>query len=399
MKIALVTPDVHPNAGVPNYVASLAVALAVEHQVSIFSVAAHGLGDSGIVHHRVWALGGNGFLRSLTFSMVSALLLFLSRFRNSGRYDIIHTHGDYIGLENVLTSHYCQAVELDRHRRNTDKVPIGQRLQRFGMNLLERRMVNRPRSKPIIVPSEHMKRDLIKHHGANADHALVIHSGVDSKRYNPQSVSLHKSNVRRRHSIADQTRIVLFVGGDWDRKGLANTIVAMSTIADTTSVLMVVGPGSIDPYRAIASDLGIEHRIIFAGSSNEVWKYYGASDVLVLPAFNEAFGLVVLEAMASGMPVLVSSLAGASELVRDGVNGLLIDPASTSDIASKLDTVLLNETLRKSMGISARETALNYTWDLVAQRHVTVYKAALGQVTTVPSNSEQPVHVGSQGES
>ena len=178
MKIALVTPDVHRHAGVPCYAASLATAMAVDHEVSIFSVSADELGHPGIKHHRVWALGGGGFVRSFSFSLASTLLLFLSRFRESGRFDIIHTHGDYTGLENIITSHYCQATEMERLRQAPEKASFGQILQRLSMNLLEKRMVKRARVKPIIVPSERMKQDLMKHHGADADNTLVIYSGV-----------------------------------------------------------------------------------------------------------------------------------------------------------------------------------------------------------------------------
>ena len=127
MKIALVTQDVHRYAGVPSYVASLATAMAVDHEVSIFSASADELGRAGIYHHRVWALSGSGFVRSFTFSLTSTLLLFLSRIRERGRYDIIHTHGDYTGLEDIITSHYCHAAEIERLRQSPKKASFGQR--------------------------------------------------------------------------------------------------------------------------------------------------------------------------------------------------------------------------------------------------------------------------------
>ena len=100
----------------------------------------------------------------------------------------------------------------------------------------------------------------------------------------------------------------------------------------------------------------------------------------MLPTFNEAFGLVILEAMSSGLPVLVSSLAGASELVKDGVNGLIInDPSDALEIAAKLDTMLFDENLRMSLGKEARQTALKYSWNLVAKKYIEVYEAVLSR--------------------
>ena len=105
--------------------------------------------------------------------------------------------------------------------------------------------------------------------------------------------------------------------------------------------------------------------------------------MVVLPTLNEAFGLIVLEAMSSGLPSLVSSLAGAAELVEDGLNGLLIkDPTDPLEIATKLDSILMNERLRRLLGEEGRQTALKYTWDVVAQKHIEVYKWVLGGKST-----------------
>ena len=92
-----------------------------------------------------------------------------------------------------------------------------------------------------------------------------------------------------------------------------------------------------------------------------------------------------------GLPVLVSSLAGASELIEDGLNGLLIkDPANAAEIATKLDTILLNERFRELLGEEGRQTALKYTWDMVARKHIEVYKWILSGKSTKLSPLGQP---------
>ena len=135
--------------------------MSADNQVTVFSIDAADLHGPGIRHRKVWALGGSGFARSITFSLTSTLLLFLSHFREWGRFDVIHTHGDYTGLEDVMTSHYCQAAEMERLRQAPKKSSFGHRIQRLAMKLLEKRMVKRSRIRPIIVPSERMKQDLL----------------------------------------------------------------------------------------------------------------------------------------------------------------------------------------------------------------------------------------------
>lgn len=383
MKIALVTPNVHGYGGVPNYVSSLAKSMAAQHEISLFSVRAEDISSSNIRHRKVWGLGDSGLVHSLTFSLTSALLLYLSRFRKSGRFDIIHTHGNFTGLEDVLTSHYCEAAELIRLRTQTLGAPLFQKLQLLGKNFLEERMVKGAKRKALIVPSKRMKLDMIRQHGANADSIVVVYSGVDSERFDTKYISLYRNDVRQHHSIGEDASVILFVGGDWERKGLTRAIISLPLMDCPEPVLLVIGQGDVDAYRQIARECGVEGRVIFAGLNKEVWKYYAASDVVVLPTLNEAFGLVVLEAMSMGLPVLVSSLAGAAELVEDGLNGLLIkDPTNALEIAAKLDAILLNERLRRLLGEEGRQTALKYTWDMVAQKHIEVYKWILSGKST-----------------
>ncbi len=297
MKIAFITHSVHGYGGVPSYVSSLARSMAADHEISLFSVHVEGLSDANIHHRKVWGLGGSGLVHTLAFSLNSALLLFLSRFRESGRFDIIHTHGNYTGLEDVMTSHYCEAVELERLRTQKSGAPLFQKLQRLGRTFLEKQMVKGAKGKALIVPSRRMKLDMIQQHGANADSTVVVYSGVDSERYDPGYISLYRTDVRQRHSIGEDASVVLFVGGDWERKGLACAIIALSLMDCPEAVLLVIGQGDIDAYRQIARERGVEGRVIFAGPNKEVWKYYAASDAVVLPTLNEAFGLVVLDAM------------------------------------------------------------------------------------------------------
>ena len=141
MKIAFITHSVHVHGGVPNYVFSLAESMAVDHEISLFCVNVEGLRNADIHHRKVWGLNGNGLVHSLTFSLTSALLIFLSRFRESGGFDIIHTHGNYTGLEDVMTSHFCEAAELERLRTQNLRVPLFQKLQRLGTTFLEKQMV------------------------------------------------------------------------------------------------------------------------------------------------------------------------------------------------------------------------------------------------------------------
>ena len=120
--------------------------------------------------------------------------------------------------------------------------------------------------------------------------------------------------------------------------------------------------------------------VIFAGQTREVGRYYAAGDVYLLPSLYEPFGLSILEAMASGLPVLVSRDSGAAELISDGVDGLLIqEPRDVTELSAKLGALLKDAHLRTRLGRQARRTALQYPWDRVARETEEVYERVLLQ--------------------
>jgi len=124
----------------------------------------------------------------------------------------------------------------------------------------------------------------------------------------------------------------------------------------------------------------VRDRIIFVPHSSNLWEYYAASDIFVLPTIYEPFGLVIVEAMASGLPVITSRVAGAADLITDGVNGLLLRaPSDVHGLAAKIELLLSNAGLRKAMGERARETAEKSSWDQVAQKTLKVYNTVLNR--------------------
>ena len=356
--------------------AALATALAPDHEVTIFSHSFEDLEATNVCHRTVWAFGG-GFALSVTFSLASSLLFLVLRLKKAGRFDIVHTHGDYTAFADVITSHFCEAEGVERLRRQGTGVTLGERLQRRGTALLERGVVGLSRGKPLIVLSERMKREFLSHYGHLQERLFVIPSGVDTVRYSPANVPLYRDEIRRRHGVPEANALLLFVGGYWERKGVAQAIKALARLRSSDVALMVVGRGNIPHYRELARREGVEKRVVFTEPTEQTWKYYAASDVFLLPTLYEPFGLVILEAMAAGLPVLVSGEAGAAELVRDGTDALLLEDAGDVDeIAAKLELLLTDAGLRRRLGEQARRTALCHTWCKVAQRTVEIYQRA-----------------------
>jgi len=211
----------------------------------------------------------------------------------------------------------------------------------------------------------------------------VIRNGVDINRFNP---NVNGERIRQRLKL-DGCKIVLFVGAltEWHRyKGLDVLLEALSLLNDTSHVqLLVVGDGMLrSHYEEMASALSISSRVIFAGdaSDSDLPEYYACSDVLVLPSKDrsEGFGLTLLEANATGKPVIGSHVGGIPGVIRDGYNGLLVSPNDPRALASKLSELLDKDDQRLiEMGKNGRTLAETLDWSHVAISTEQVYESVL----------------------
>lgn len=185
----------------------------------------------------------------------------------------------------------------------------------------------------------------------------VIPNGVSIERFQPDN--LRRDSIRNRYGIADGDLLALFVGSEWEGKGLRSAIEALAHIDGWK--LLVVGRGDFDGYRELAKARGVFHRVLFAGVIDDPAPFYCASDAFLLPSIYETFSLVTYEAAACGIPLLVTPVSGVTDLLVEGTNGWFIQP-DPADIASKLMKLGHNPALRARMGLAARRAALDFSW-------------------------------------
>lgn len=209
---------------------------------------------------------------------------------------------------------------------------------------------------------------------------VVLPNGVDLIKFNP---SVKIDNLKSEHKICDTDNILLFVGAlDMAHtfKGLEFLLKAFQKIllTNTDTTLIVVGDGDIKNYYInMARELGVLHKIIFTGkvTDSNLPKYYSAADIFVLPSTAvENFPLVLLEAMASGKPVVVSRLPGVRTMVDDEVNGFLVEPENINELAEKIIDLLGNEYIRIKFGAEIRKQAEEkFSWDRIVQKLEKIY--------------------------
>lgn len=184
----------------------------------------------------------------------------------------------------------------------------------------------------------------------------------------------------RLQEIKKTQKIVLFVGRLSPQKGIEYFVKAAQIIKkelkEKIKFVVITNTLSIKGIKGKYADLIKKNKIELyrSISSNEIVKFYQKADVLILPSLSEAFGLVLLEAMACGTPVVASRVGGVPNVVKDGVVGFLVLPRNPQAIAQKTLKILTNEELRKKMRKNCLEWVKNFSWEKVAQQYLEIYK-------------------------
>jgi UDP-glucose:(heptosyl)LPS alpha-1,3-glucosyltransferase len=196
----------------------------------------------------------------------------------------------------------------------------------------------------------------------------VIPNGVDLERFRPPTVD-EREAARSRLNLADEDRVALFIGHEFERKGLPVTIAALAQAP--TVLLLVVGGDErlLSGARALAEQHGVPERVLFVGEQADVIPFLTVADMFVLPSAYEANALVLLEALASGLPVIAAASGFAPDIVEDGVNGYLVE-RDAATIADRLETLAASDPAEWRR--KARESALPYSWESVARRYLSL---------------------------
>jgi glycosyltransferase involved in cell wall biosynthesis len=207
----------------------------------------------------------------------------------------------------------------------------------------------------------------------------VIHNGVDLTEFNSQ---IDRTRIRNKFSLGEKP-MILAVGCSTIGKGIPFLLRSMVDVVAQLpdAKLIVVGSRRYkDQMQSLAKDLGIQHNVIFPGlvTHNEIPFYYAACDIVAVPSIYEAFPLVVLEAMASGRPVVASRVGGIPEAIETDSNGILFKVGDVSQLTSALISLLGDECLRAKMGREARLTAeTRYDWKKIADRYLAEFESLL----------------------
>lgn len=276
----------------------------------------------------------------------------------------------------VIAIHYCHQVGPAHPSRSTWLFRLHIKLVGHMLRLGERVCFRRNRSASFVCVSAGVADDVRRHYPELADRLLTINNGVDTDKFAPGVREQEAHALRSALDIAPDRLVAVFVGSDWERKGLQPLIQALASARGWD--LVVAGGGDEKPYRALAQSLGVGEAVHWLGVSRDVQLVYEMADALVFPSAYEAFSLVTLEAAASGLPIVATPVSGVRELVRDGHSGFLISQ-EPSVIAERLRRLAADPALRASMGRAARRAGLEFSWEKMVASHHDLYARLAGE--------------------
>jgi UDP-glucose:(heptosyl)LPS alpha-1,3-glucosyltransferase len=390
LSIALVVLECHRYGGQDQYVFELAEQFAAAgHEVHLYCHVLRGQFAGSIRVHHVPVIGGLMLLRFISFFIVASWQLW----RATTRYDIVHAAGGNFWGANVVTAHYChpRAHQVARHTATNllTKLSVWRQLYDYVTFIvadwLDQLVYQKRPDTTIIAVSEATKTDLITAYHLPVSQLEVVYNGVNLTRFSSCLQATWRSDIRTKYQINDDTPMLLFVG-TFARKGLGVLLNALAQLpVSNPAKLWVVGSGPQPFWQQLADHLQVADRVIWIGSTTTVEEFYAAADIFVLPTFYEPFGLVIAEAMASGLPVITSRRAGAAELITHQNEGwLLDDPQDSAALATAIETLLLDLTTTRLMGQRARQIIANYGWPAVAARTLSIYHKQLTAQKTLP---------------
>ena len=379
LKIALVAHDIHFRGGMERQFAELVTAICRDHCVHLFTSCVDNVPFEHVTVHHVPVTQKPFALKFAQFYLRSGRLIDFDEF------DIVHTIGGITPRQNVVSAVFCQYAWGDVIKHNSEANRLAKPYHKFMWRFtgyFERKAMTESQTKLIGANSQRTADDLERFYGCSQSKIRVIYNGVDWTRFHPGYRS-SRSEIRRRYSIGDEDLVVLFVG-EYRRKGLSTLIKALSLVKEPRAKILAVGKGNKDEYTVFAKSLGVKDKVILADPAKDIELVYAASDLFAFPTYYEPFGMVITEAMATGIPVVTSRTAGASEMFSDGVSCILLqnsdDPA---ELAKHIDRLLSDSTLRTEMGQLGRQAVIGYDWKRVAQETLKLYAEVVGDADQI----------------
>jgi UDP-glucose:(heptosyl)LPS alpha-1,3-glucosyltransferase len=300
------------------------------------------------------------------------------------RYDVVHAMLPVRACD-VYQPHAGLAAETVRRGHLKFANPMRRGLDRLGTALnakrqftlaVEKRLMESPRPPTVICVSEMERRTALACYPKAGKKILALLNAIDTRHFEAHRDEGAGQAIRRKFGLDDSDIVALMVATDFVRKGLRPAIAALAKVKDRRLKLLVVGRPAAGAFAALARKLGVEKRVIFAGGADDPYPFYRAADFFLLPTRHEPCGLVILEALAMGLPVITTALAGASELMDSNRHGAIVQGPGDVDALAEAMAKLLDPARRRAAGEACLQLRSKISFEAYIDRLLEIYQQA-----------------------
>lgn len=290
--------------------------------------------------------------------------------RNRERFDLIQANGFVtFSAVDIVTCHFVHSAWDKRPRPSSSLAPhlLYQRIYTKINSALEKMLFRKARR--VVAISESVAKELVSV-GVSPGKITTIPNGVDVEQFSPRP-------AERAAFHLPQDKVLFLFAGDirTNRKNLDTVLRAAVNVLDLH--LVVAGSTAGSPFPAEAHSLGISDRVQFLGKVSRMNDLMAACDVFVFPSRYDPFGLVILEAMASGLPVITAKTTGAYAVLNDPER-TLSDPEDVTHLSQLMTSLRGNRELREMLGKRNRTLSLGFSWQAMADRYLELYRQLHG---------------------
>ena len=300
-------------------------------------------------------------------------------------FDLIYSPGINCLDADAITVHIVfaefvrqvrQQLEFRRNRVAHWPLLLHRRLYYRLIMFIERQVFLDPRTQ-IILTAPQTAAEICRFFGRK-ENFPVLPPGIDHAMFSPAVRSSKRSTARESLGVPEGRFIILLIGNDWRKKGLFTLLDSLCELPSYPIDLYVAGGDDPKPFMRTIQERGLDSRVRFLPPRKDVDTYYAAADAYAAPSLEDTFALPASEAMACGLPVIISARAGAAAIVTDRTDALVLnDPADAKELAGLVRLIYEDPELRQSLGRNAAVTASKFTWERSAADLCGIFRGLL----------------------
>lgn len=370
-RLAVLSPFLDKSHGTERIVVEWISQLSGEFEIHVYSQCVEDLDLSQVTWHRIPKLPGPHLVNFLWWFAANYMWRQWDRRFRGLRYDLVFTPGANCFDADAISVHIVFGKFL---RQVGHELKFNLHSPWFWPRLLHRRLYYRlavwlervayrnPKT-ALILTAQKIAADLERFYGRH-ERCIVLYPGLDHAIFDTARRKELRESARKQLGLAEDRFVLMLVGNDWHSKGIRTLLDALACLQDLPVDLLVVGGDDPTPFRAMVLERGLGPRVHFHPIRKDIEFYYAATDLYTGPSLEDTFALPPAEAMACGLPVIVTREMGVSEIITHGEDGLILEDArDVAGLAAMIRRLYGDAGFRERVGQKAAETARQYTWE------------------------------------